>query len=55
VREGLSEYRGVRRAPVGILALWDFAPVPFFRAFEGETEATRLAWVEDHLRAAEER
>jgi hypothetical protein len=38
-----------------ILALWGFAPVPFFNAFEGETEATRLAWVEDHLRAAEER
>lgn len=37
-----------------ILALWGFAPVPFFRAFEREA-ATRLAWVEDHLRAAEER
>ena len=37
-----------------ILALWSFAPVPFFRALEEET-TTRLPWVEDHLRAAEER
>ncbi len=36
-----------------ILALWSFAPVPFFRAFDCEEE-TRLARVEDHLRAAEE-
>ncbi len=38
-----------------IRALWVFASVPFFKAFEGEAKATRLAWVEDHLRAAEER
>ena len=39
-----------------MLALWGFAPVPFFKAFEGEeAKATRLAWVEDHLRAAKER
>ena len=37
-----------------ILALWSVAPAPFFRAFDGEEE-TRLAGVEDHLRAAEER
>ncbi len=37
-----------------ILALWSFAPAPFFRAFDGEEE-TRLAGVEDHLRAAKER
>ena len=36
-----------------VLVLWSVAPAPFFSAFEGEEEA-RLAWVEDHLRAAEE-
>ena len=60
MREGLSERQDVRRASLGgwrrMLALWGFAPVPFFKAFEGEeAKATRLAWVEDHLRAAKER
>ena len=35
-----------------VLALWSFAPVPFFRAFDSEEEM-RLARVEDHLRTAE--
>ena len=55
------DFRSVRMfgdLPLGgwrrILASWGFAPGPFFRTFEGEAEATRLVWVEDHLRAAEE-
>lgn len=52
-------WEALRRLPTRfwrrVAVLWGFAPVPFFEAFVGgEEEETRLAGVEDHLRAAEE-
>jgi len=37
-----------------VAVLWSFAPMPFYRAFDGEVEEPGLAVVEDHLGAAEE-
>lgn len=37
-----------------VAVLWDFAPVPFFGAFDGEAEEVWSAGVEDNLRATEE-
>ena len=54
----MAPWESPRRLPTGfwrrVAVLWGFAPVPFFRTFEGEAEEARLAGVEDHLRAAEE-
>ena len=47
-----------RRLPVRfwrrVAVLWSSAPAPFFSAFGGEEEETRLARIENHLGTTEE-